>query len=151
MTIVVRGLLAAAVVVVCAPPAAAQMFELVGTRAQGMGGAFVAVADDATASWWNPAGLATGNLLSLVIEHGMTNDPADAAQTGPARRDSVTGVAASYPALAVSYYHLRVSEIAPLSTTAAEVGGRQDQEAADVRLHALALSQFGATFGQSFG
>lgn len=29
----------------------------VGSRALGMGGAFVAVADDATASYWNPAGL----------------------------------------------------------------------------------------------
>lgn len=34
----------------------------VGSRALGMGGAFVAVADDATASYWNPAG------LSLVRE-----------------------------------------------------------------------------------
>ncbi|MDD5529936.1 MAG: hypothetical protein PHX21_07895 [bacterium] len=29
----------------------------VGTRAQGMGGAFVGVADDASATYWNPAGL----------------------------------------------------------------------------------------------
>ena len=29
----------------------------VGARALGMGGAFVAVADDATATYWNPAGL----------------------------------------------------------------------------------------------
>ena len=28
----------------------------VGARALGMGGAFVAVADDATATYWNPAG-----------------------------------------------------------------------------------------------
>ena len=30
-----------------------------GARAMGMGGAFVAVADDVTALHWNPAGLAT--------------------------------------------------------------------------------------------
>jgi len=30
-----------------------------GTRALGMGGAFSAVADDATAAWWNPAGLSS--------------------------------------------------------------------------------------------
>ena len=29
----------------------------VGARAVGMGGAFTAVADDATAIWWNPAGM----------------------------------------------------------------------------------------------
>ncbi len=40
-------------------------------RAQGMGGAFVGVADDATASWWNPAGLATGAYFNVVIEKGQ--------------------------------------------------------------------------------
>jgi hypothetical protein len=29
----------------------------IGPRAMGMGGAFAAVADDASAVWWNPAGL----------------------------------------------------------------------------------------------
>ena len=33
-----------------------------------MGGAFVAVADDATAVYWNPAGLFTGDLLSVVLD-----------------------------------------------------------------------------------
>ena len=47
--------LMAAPVVVDAQPA-----DVVGVRAQGMGGAFTAVADDATASWWNPAGMAGG-------------------------------------------------------------------------------------------
>ena len=37
--------------------AAAQTAEVVGTRALGMGGAFVAVADDPSAVYWNPAGL----------------------------------------------------------------------------------------------
>ena len=40
-----------------AAAAGAQSFETVGTRAQGMGGAFVGVADDASAVYWNPAGL----------------------------------------------------------------------------------------------
>ena len=38
-------------------PSVAQTIESVGIRAQGVAGAFVAVADDATATWWNPAGL----------------------------------------------------------------------------------------------
>ncbi len=40
----------------------------VGARATGMGGAFVAVSDDATACYWNPAGLATleGSTASFV-------------------------------------------------------------------------------------
>ena len=41
----------------CCPWALAQPYESLGVRALGMGGAFVAVADDATAAYWNPAGL----------------------------------------------------------------------------------------------
>jgi len=48
--------------------AAAQTFETAGARALGMGGAFVGVADDVTAIWWNPAGLATGGFFSLAVE-----------------------------------------------------------------------------------
>lgn len=48
--------------------AAAQSFETAGARALGMGGAFVGVADDVTAVWWNPAGLATGGFFSLAVE-----------------------------------------------------------------------------------
>jgi hypothetical protein len=52
-----------------AAPAAAQTFETVGARALGMGGAHVAVAEDPTAIWWNPAGLATGKpIFSASIE-----------------------------------------------------------------------------------
>jgi hypothetical protein len=49
-------------------PAGAQVVESLGTRALGMGGAFVAVADDATAVYWNPAGLATGAFFSVALE-----------------------------------------------------------------------------------
>lgn len=51
-----------------AAPADAQSFETAGARALGMGGAFVGVADDVTAVWWNPAGLATGGFFGLAIE-----------------------------------------------------------------------------------
>ena len=40
--------------------AGAQTYGGVGSRAEGMAGAFVAVADDASAIYWNPAGIATG-------------------------------------------------------------------------------------------
>ena len=53
----------------------------------GMGGAFVAVADDATATWWNPAGLASGAYLNAIIERGSSQEPADpAVASGPALR-----------------------------------------------------------------
>ncbi len=49
-------------------PAQAQIgFDVVGTRALGMAGAFVAVADDATAGFWNPAGLVKGPMAGLTI------------------------------------------------------------------------------------
>ena len=46
----------------------------VGPRALGMGGAFVSVADDATAGYWNPAGLAflTGRAFSLMHSEQVT-------------------------------------------------------------------------------
>ena len=37
-----------------------QAYSPIGARATGLGGAWVAVADDATAVHWNPAGLALG-------------------------------------------------------------------------------------------
>lgn len=48
--------------------AAAQSFESLGSRALGMAGAFVAVADDPTAAWWNPAGLASGQPGGVTLE-----------------------------------------------------------------------------------
>jgi len=41
----------------------------VGARAVGMGGAFVAVADDATAPWWNPAGLVYLPYREVLPQH----------------------------------------------------------------------------------
>jgi hypothetical protein len=128
-----------------------QMYELVGTRAQGMGGAFVAVADDATASWWNPAGLAAGSYFSLVVERARTTDPEVFAPAGPASRGMATGFAVAFPALGISYYRLRLSEIRPLSTTGAEADGRQEEGGTGVDLRALRVSQYGVTVGQSIG
>jgi hypothetical protein len=56
----------------------------------------------------------------------------------------------SFPSLGLSYYRLRVSEIAPVSTSVAgDEAGREDQAAATVAVHTMALNQFGATVGQS--
>lgn len=146
-----RGLTAAALVVFLASPARAQIYETVGTRAQGMGGAFVAVADDATATWWNPAGLASV-YFSTVFERSSMTEPADMAPAGPAWRGDASAFAVSFPALGLSYYRLRISEIAPQAPTqAGEPAGREDLGAAGVVLRSLATSQFGATVGQSLG
>jgi hypothetical protein len=116
-----------------ATASSAQTTDVIGVRAQGMAGAFTAVADDATATWWNPAGLAGGALFSGVIEYGHPNRDSD---------ETVRGVTAAYPALGVSYYRLPLSQIRLTTTTAATPAGRQDQGV---------LSLYGATIGQSLG
>ena len=52
-----RHITAAVFLLASSTAVAAQSFEAVGTRAAGMGGAFVAIADDATSAYSNPAGL----------------------------------------------------------------------------------------------
>jgi hypothetical protein len=89
----------------------AQQFESVGTRAAGMGGAFVAVANDASAVYWNPAGLASGSFFSAVLDGsvGEARVPADP------RADSSRSAlfAFAIPALGVSYYRLQAVQLTP--------------------------------------
>jgi hypothetical protein len=122
-------------------PASAQLFEDIGVRAQGMGGAFVALANDATATWWNPAGLATGPFFSGLVERGYATSPSD---------ETRLGVAFAVPSLGVSYYRLRLTAIPPAVTTAPTPGDRQD-EGTTSSLPTFVLHQFGATVGQSVG
>ena len=116
-------------VCVSCPSRLAQRFEDVGVRAQGMAGAFVAVADDATATWWNPAGLATARTCvdRTVIARG---------QPRAGRRG---GVRSRFPSLGLSYYRLKISQIQPSGSTAADgvradkIRGLQDSSGATVR------------------
>lgn len=148
-------LLAVALVIGAAVDAHAQLYESVGIRAQGMAGSFVAVADDATATWWNPAGLAGGGYFTAIVEAQANREPPaerDAAgRLQGAWRGSARGFAMALPAIGLGYYRLRVSEMQPAATTASSPLGRLDQRPADVRLRTLALHQFGATAGQSIG
>ena len=113
--------------------ARAQSAEAVGVRAQGMGGAFTAVADDATAAWWNPAGLAGGSYFSSVLEYGHLPNPLDT---------TVKGMSIAFPALGLSYYRLPISEMRPAASTGQGAAIRQDQGT---------LSELGVTVGQSLG
>ena len=131
-------------------PAAAQLYESVGTRAQGMSGAFVAVADDATAAWWNPAGIATGSVLNMIFEKGQVTEPDDPGDLEVASRTKTSGWALAFPALGASYYRARVSEALADSPTGAPSPTRQDAGDSS-RVRSLKTTQFGATIGQSLG
>ncbi len=154
-SVVVRAALAAVFVVVSVETADAQIYEAIGIRAQGMGGAFVAVADDATATWWNPAGLAGGAYANSVVEYGTAQDPRIATDPSgaalPSWRLKTRGIAMAYPALGLSYYRLQVSQIQQIVPTGSEPANRQDPGLVPVLQHSLVLQQFGATIGQSVG
>ena len=141
--------------VLFAAPVAAQTTDLIGIRAQGMGGAFTAVADDATASWWNPAGMAGGAYFNALLESGSSREPPSerraAGTLQNAWRADTRSVAVAFPALGLSYYRLRVSEIQPTAPTGMIAGARQDVGATEARVRSLVLSQFGASVGQSLG
>src|SRR2546426_10331151 len=119
------------------PSAFAQVIETVGSRALGRGGALVAVAPDSSATGWNPAGLASGPYLDLALARGMTEQPTQL----PARRETATWFALGTPAIGVSYYRFRLTDVRP-HPTAVDAGNRQD-EVAGVPVRSLAAKQLG--------
>ena len=111
------GLVAAAMLAGCASGAAAQAagaggVEVLGVRAQGMAGAFVAVADDATAAYWNPAGLGTGDFVSLALERSHVSLPPVDGVT-PALRTGA--VLIGTPPLGAGYYRLGDTHVVPVT------------------------------------
>ncbi len=108
----------------------AQTFGGVGARAEGMGGAFVAVADDATAVYWNPAGIATGATFDLQVSKG----------------DSNLFVGAALPVLGVSYY--RTEEVTGLPTVSGSPD-RQTGGSGEVHVRTLSTTNFGVTVVQT--
>ena len=109
MRILPLALAAVALLALAAHSAEAQTFEGPGARAQGMG-AFVAVADDASAVYWNPAGLASGAYFSLVVDR---TDAETDANNGSAGSRSSWLLALTMPAAGLSYYRLRSTFVSP--------------------------------------
>ncbi len=112
-----------------------------------MGGAFVAVADDATATWWNPAGLATGATVDLVLGDGRLDTLSNPEGTLPAARWSAKVFAFTTPAIGVSYYRLRFTEIGASGSTGTVAANRQDS-GTFVPLRTLSVSQVGVSLVQ---
>jgi hypothetical protein len=118
----------------------AQNIEAVGSRALGMGGAFVAVANDSSATWWNPAGLAPGPFLDIAVGGAAT----DIDGSLPARSERGIWIAVTTPPIGFSYYRLNIRDIGQIRTIGPAVGGREDRRVA-VQDWSLSASQFGAT------
>lgn len=127
-------------------PAVAQSFESLGTRATGMAGAFVAVADDASAVYWNPGALAAGSYFSLVVDRQQSEAQPEAGV--PAGSRSGTLIALSAPALGLSYYRLRGTILAPAPTDE-RLPGRNGTALGDIQVKALITHHLGATVVQS--
>jgi F plasmid transfer operon, TraF, protein len=132
--------------------AQAQQFDLVGTRARGMGGAFVAVADDGSATWWNPAGISNSLILDGVIEwqsDQLTRPVPDATNVEAGGRARVAGAAFALPAVGVSYFHVSDARLEPVATA----GAAQDREDRGTTTtgRELVSDQVGLSLAQSLG
>lgn len=124
--------------------ASAQVFEAVGSRALGMGGAFVAVASDSSATWWNPAGAAAGPFVDVAWARAVTE-----ARDGEAPwRDRAAWFALTTPPFGFSYYRLRVTDIRASDPIGAGIGDRESRQAV-VPVRSWSASQLGITLVQT--
>jgi hypothetical protein len=119
---------------------AAQTIETTGSRALGMGGAFVAVANDGSAVWWNPGGLAEGPFLDMSIVRTTTQ--IDEGETGG--RESLSGFFLGTPPAGFSYYRFRLSQL----PTGAGQPSREDEQGG-IPLRSLSATQLGISVVQS--
>lgn len=123
-------------------PADAQIVEAVGERALGMGGAFVAVANDSSATWWNPAAQADGPFFDLSIGRAVT----DQDKRLPAGRTRVSGFSLTTPVIGIGVY--RVVAAGAIATAGGGADGRQDEEA-PAELQAWRGTSIGASLVQT--
>ena len=136
------AVLALACFVLASERAAAQAEGPAGVRATGMGGAFVAVTDDASAVFWNPAALASGSYFSLVLDRSALDTPTESLFR---HKRSALLFAIGTPPLGLSYYRTRTSRFVDLVAA----GGQQSSAGAAVRAETLTTHNAGITVVQS--
>lgn len=120
-----------------ASASAQQTFEVVGSRALGMGGAFVAVADDPSAVFWNPAGLASGQPAGVTIEwvRFRNGDREAVPVSGPWQRSTKFVSLGTWP------IGLSVADFSETELTSAAAGGLEAQR--------FSTKHYGATLLQT--
>jgi len=131
-----------------ARPVAAQSFDILGTRAAGMGGAFVAVADDASATYWNPGGLALGHLFTAVFDRKVTDQKPDSLDDS-SRHETSSLITLAMPALGFAHYQLRTTSVTPASTMLLQPLPGGETPVRVVRLDKLTTYHTGFTLVQS--
>lgn len=131
-----------AVVLSLALAAHAEAQSPVGVRANGMGGTFVGVADDGTAVYWNPAGLATGAFAAVNLEYGKFRPD------GPGEPEEMSHslVAISLPPVGLAYYRQGVFGERPPGTAVTGVQGREEVPSS---VHPFQTSTFAVSLLQS--
>jgi hypothetical protein len=145
----VGTVLGAAVCLVVPHWAHAQGLETMGTRAAALG-AFVAVADDASAVAWNPAGLVSGPIFNIIVDFGRAaNHPPDPPEPpDEAKETATTLVALGATPVGLAYYRIAITTAGDVSPAVAGIEGRQDRQ---LFLRTLVTSHLGATVQQSVG
>lgn len=133
-----RILTLVALLLTCATPALGQVrFEILGARAMGMAGAFVAVSDDASTYHWNPAGTVKGTVgMTVGWDNLHFGDPSLPPTIGAASSSNALTSVVGSP-LGVSYGYLRMARV---------VGVREDGTAV---VEALTVHHLGATISQA--
>lgn len=112
-------------------------FDVVGSRALGMGGAFVAVASDATAVHWNPAGLVHGAPMGMTIEwhRFQSGNPKAVPQPGPRLEATNFTSLGTWP-LGLSYGRFKTTALA-------------SSPAGELQTQKLTVTQYGVTVLQT--
>ena len=90
--------------------------------------------------------------FSLRLGHGRRTSRRPTRGRRSSRRSARPwGSRLTTPALGLSYYRLRISEMQPLASNGAGASVRQEEGATGIGLRTFAFNQFGATVGQSLG